>query len=85
MRIGEPAPAGVTVRTIGFNGTNSIVFENDGRIQQNNRGTMTLCDARGADDARGLIVEVSGQTRLAADTTSDGVLEDHLVTALACP
>lgn len=85
LRIGEPAPAGVTVRTLGFNGTNNVVFQRDGRVQQNNRGTFTICDARGAAEARGLVVEVSGQTRLAADTNGDGALEDHLVTALVCP
>lgn len=85
LRIGEPAPAGVTVRTLGFASLGNVVFQRDGRVQQNLRGTFTICDGRGANESRGLIVEVSGQTRLAVDQDNNGSLEDHTNTALVCP
>lgn len=85
LRIGEPAGDGVSVRSLGFSSINNMIFQADGRIQQNLRGTLTICDARGADEARGLVVEVSGQARLAVDTDGNDTLEDHTTTALVCP
>lgn len=89
LRIGEPAPAGVTVRTIGFTGPSSIAFEADGRIQQRSTGSVQVCDARGASDASGLVVSVSGQARLATDedgNTLDDVRDEAFVAQdIACP
>lgn len=85
LRIGEPAGQGVTVRTANFPSTANIVFQDSGRVLQNISGTVTVCDARGANDARALIVEVSGQARRAVDTDANGVVEDDTVTSVACP
>ncbi|MEM6484847.1 MAG: GspH/FimT family pseudopilin [Pseudomonadota bacterium] len=85
LRIGEASPPGVTVRTVNFAAGTSITFEDDGRILQDIQGTITVCDARGANEARGFVVQISGQTRRAVDGDADGVREDHTDTALACP
>ncbi|MFT4872316.1 GspH/FimT family pseudopilin [Congregibacter sp.] len=85
LRIGEPAGQGVTVRTVNFPSPANIVFQDSGRVLQNISGTVTICDARGVNDARALIVEVSGQARRAVDTDANGVLEDDTVTSVACP
>lgn len=86
LRIGDPAPAGVTVRTLNFPAATSVVFQEDnGRVLQNVGGTFTVCDARGAASARGIILAVSGQGRLAVDTDANGVSEDNAGSSLACP
>lgn len=85
LRIGEGSPQRVTVRTVNFPTTTSITFEDDGRILQDTDGTVVVCDDRGADEARGIVVQVSGQGRLAFDNDGDGVLEDNAGTALSCP
>ncbi|WOJ96492.1 GspH/FimT family pseudopilin [Congregibacter brevis] len=85
LRIGEPAPQGVTVRTVNFPSTAAIVFTDSGRVLQNISGTVTVCDERGVNEARALVVEVSGQARRAVDTDGNGVVEDDTVTAVTCP
>ncbi|WP_439100694.1 GspH/FimT family pseudopilin [Congregibacter sp.] len=85
LRIGEPAPAEVTIRTVNFPSTANIVFQDSGRVLQNTSGTLTICDARGVNDARALVVEVSGQARRALDTDNNGVVEDNTVTSVVCP
>ncbi|GAB5413064.1 MAG: hypothetical protein Cons2KO_06670 [Congregibacter sp.] len=85
LRIGDPAPAGVTVRTINFPANTAVVFQENGRVLQNVSGTFTFCDARGAASARGIIVAVSGQGRLAVDFDANGTSEDNLGSSLACP
>lgn len=52
----------------------------------NAAGTFFVCDERGASEARAVVVNVSGQTRLARDTGgSAGVLNDHDGADLTCP
>jgi type IV fimbrial biogenesis protein FimT len=85
LRIGEPAPDGITIRTVNFPSTGNIVFQEDGRVLQNVRGTVTVCDARGVNEARAIILEVSGQGRRAVDTDANGVNEDNAGSPLVCP
>ena len=85
LRIGNSAPAGVTVRTVNFPANTNIVFQDNGRTLQNTAGTVVICDARGASTARGIIVEVSGQGRRTVDLDANGVDEDNVNTPLACP
>ena len=87
LRFGEEAPAGVTVRTLGFQGTGQeIVFAADGGVLQGQVGSLVICDARGAGDAAGLVVSVAGQTRFAVDGDDNGVVEDHTGgTDVTCP
>jgi type IV fimbrial biogenesis protein FimT len=85
LRIGDAAPAGVTVRTVNFPSAANIVFQDSGRVLQNVTGTVTICDDRGATEARGIVVEVSGQGRRSVDSDGNGVAEDDAGGALACP
>lgn len=48
-------------------------------------GTISICDSRGAGEAKAIVVSVSGQTRLARDSGNDGVLNDHNGTNMSCP
>ncbi|MEL7045019.1 MAG: GspH/FimT family pseudopilin [Pseudomonadota bacterium] len=87
LRVGDEAAGGITVRTVGFQAAGQIVFAADGRILQGLNGTVVICDDRGAEEARGLVVTVAGQPRFSVDTDDSGIVEDHspAVTDVACP
>ncbi len=52
--------------TLTFSQAN-IIFGTNGIASSGATGTFTLCDSRGADKARGLIIGLSGRPRLATD------------------
>mgnify|MGYP001801586778 CR=1 FL=1 len=90
LQIGNPAPAAITIRSINFSTSPNIVFEDSGRILQDADGTVTVCDDRGEASARAVVVQVSGQSRLAVDTDSNGIVEDNTSTLgsasdISCP
>jgi len=85
LRIGDPAPENISLRTSNFPAPGSLLFVESGRLNNIAPGTFTICDARGAEFARGVIVNVSGQPRLAADSDGDGTVEDHDENAVTCP
>lgn len=85
LRIGDPAADEITVRTANFPAAGSIIFIESGRLDRDQPGTITICDARGAAFARAVIVNVSGQGRLAVDTDDSGVVEDDAGNEVACP
>jgi len=60
---------------------NKIVYSSDGLATT---GTFTLCDARGATHAKGLIIGVGGLSHLAVDDDSNGIPEDHEDNDLEC-
>ncbi len=86
LRFGDAAPGGVSVRTVGFQGTGQeIIFAADGRVV-GQPGTIVVCDARGAEDAAGLVVSVAGQARFAVDGDDNGIVDDHTGGAdVTCP
>ncbi|MDX1817839.1 MAG: GspH/FimT family pseudopilin [Marinobacter sp.] len=52
----------------------------------NAAGTFVVCDDRGASEARAVVVNISGQTRLARDTGGTaGVLNDNNGADITCP
>lgn len=52
----------------------------------NAAGTFVICDERGASEARAVVINVSGQTRLARDSGGTaGVLNDHENADITCP
>lgn len=88
LRIVDAAPVDITIRTTGFINTSSLVFTDSGRVLQSANGTLTVCDGRGVSDARALIVEVSGQARMAVDGDGNGVVQDHTASGgadVVCP
>jgi len=62
-----------------------ITYINSGLASAGSASTFTLCDARGASDAKGLVIGTSGRPRLAMDSDDNGVLEDISSTDLVCP
>ncbi len=70
--------------TLSFSQTR-VIYARDGFARPGSAGTFTLCDTRGAEQAKGLVVGISGRPRLSIDSDSNGVLEDGTDTDLACP
>jgi len=62
-----------------------ITYARDGFARPGSAGTFTLCDTRGTEFAKGLVVGVSGRPRLAIDSDSNGTLEDGDDADLVCP
>lgn len=48
-------------------------------------GTLRLCDNRGAEEARGIVISNTGRPRLATDSDADGIVEDGSENNLFCP
>ena len=70
--------------TLSFTQTR-VIYARDGFARPNSAGTFTLCDSRGASEAKGLVIGVSGRPRLAIDSDSNGILEDGDDNDLVCP
>ena len=85
LRVASAAPDGMSVRTVNFASTSSVLFRDDGRLSQNDSGTFVICSALGVTEAAGVVVGVSGQSRLTVDADSDNVEEDDEGDAVSCP
>ncbi|WP_417568312.1 GspH/FimT family pseudopilin [Marinobacter sp.] len=92
LRISQALEGGNTMRIAGLTsgGGSFVQFSGNGfpippGIGLSAAGTITVCDSRGAGAARAIVVSVSGQTRLARDTSGNGVLNDHNNANITCP
>ncbi len=74
-----------TLRTTGFANSSFVQFFDDG--MPSSAGTFVLCDSRGVSRASGVVISISGQTRLAVDENSDGIVNTHAgaATNVSCP
>lgn len=74
----------VTLRTQHFDVADRVIFAPDGTVTAS--GTFTVCDETGAREASGLVVNVSGLTRLSVDGPDSGtIVEDNLGADVVCP
>jgi len=62
----------------------NITYAGNGIASSGLNGTFTFCDTRGAENAKALIIGVSGRPRLATDSNSNGILEDANDVDLVC-
>jgi len=92
LRVSQGLEGGNTMRIAGLtsNGGSFVQFSGNGfplpsAIGSSAAGTITVCDSRGVGAARAIVISVSGQTRLARDTSGDGVLNNHNNTNVTCP
>ena len=76
IRIFGPAGAGVTITSIvatgSFTNDDGIVFDRLGGVEE--AGSLAICDGRGLEWARALVLNVSGQARLATDDDDDDIV-----------
>lgn len=82
LRVGEPLSGGNTFRVSGFAGNAFIQFDGSGQpvspgVLGTVDGSLVVCDSRGDEFARGVVVMVSGQTRLARDENNSGTVNLH--------
>jgi type IV fimbrial biogenesis protein FimT len=92
LRISQALEGGNTMRIAGLTsgGGSFVQFSGNGfpvpsGIGLSAAGTITVCDSRGTGTARAIVISVSGQTRLARDTSGNGVLNDHNDANVTCP
>ena len=77
IRIAGAYPNGITVRSGGsFTDTGTVIFDELGAVADN--GTLIICDEDGVQEARGVVINLSGQPRLAVDENdpADGIVND---------
>jgi type IV fimbrial biogenesis protein FimT len=79
----QPLSGGNSLRTSGFSSANYLQFTGDG--MPSSAGTFTLCDARGANYAKAVVVSVVGQTRQAVDTDDDNIVNNDANSNVSCP
>lgn len=71
MKVGEAAPPGITIRGVNFPNDGVVAFNPQGTT--GDRGTFQICDSRGgAGRASAVILNRSGQPRIATDEDGDG-------------
>ena len=69
IHVHAPLPGGTTLLGAG----NMVGFNSRGSTGDNQ--TLVLCDPRGYQDARGVVVSPSGRSRQAIDSNDDGIRE----------
>ena len=91
LKVGGALSGGNTLRIVDLTSDSGgfIQFASNGfpvPSGTNNSGTLVVCDERGAPEARAVVLNVSGQTRLGRDTGGTaGVLNDHDGNDVTCP
>lgn len=90
LQVGRELEGGNTLRTLGFPNAGFIQF--DARGVPNSSGTLTICDERGADHAKAIVISVVGHVRVAVDqdplTVNTGgtfPVNDHTGADVTCP
>lgn len=85
LRVSGAGGTGITVRTANFGDSGGILFDADGLAEE--RGTLVVCDTKGAEYASAIVLNRSGQARLATDDDANGVVEDDQDPAVnvTCP
>ncbi|OMH34034.1 GspH/FimT family pseudopilin [Motiliproteus sp. MSK22-1] len=84
LRFQEKLDGGNILRTSGFSfatdGQLSFAptgFMRTGTTSSATAGTFTLCDDRGSEEARGVILTIAGASRLAVDENGNGRRDNH--------
>jgi type IV fimbrial biogenesis protein FimT len=84
LRIGQGVSGTITVRLRNFTDAGAISFDDDGMAVD--RGTIVLCDDTGPAGASAIVLNLSGQSRLAVDEDDNNTLDEDDGTEVdACP
>ncbi len=68
----QPLSGDNTLRTVGFDSAKSFQISSLGA--PSSAGSFVVCDSRGNAFAKAVVILVSGQTRIAVDEDSDGIV-----------
>jgi type IV fimbrial biogenesis protein FimT len=82
LQIGSPLTGGNTLRST----RKFVTFQNTG-FSSGSQCTLRFCDARGAVEARGVVVSAQGRVRRATDGNGDSIedVDGTAATNLTCP
>ena len=87
LRVQGQQSGQLTVRSSGFGQQGRLQFDRTGAVAS--VGTFTVCDTRGDEFARAVVINISGQSRVAVDedASKDGIVNDHGGTSsnVTCP
>ena len=83
LRISEELSGDNTLRSTGFASDTLLSFNNRGMVSSS--GSFQLCDDRGASDAKAVILNISGQSRLATDDDGSESVNIHSGGDISCP
>jgi type IV fimbrial biogenesis protein FimT len=80
LNVKQAVPGNITVD---FSAT-QVIYAGNGIARAGSNGVFTLCDSRGDEAVRGLVISPSGRPRLAMDSDDDGIVEDASNNNLSC-
>lgn len=85
LRVEQALSGGNTLRTAGFPSSQRVSFNSQGMVSTT--GSFKLCDDRGANEAKALVINISGQTRVATDDTTpaNNTVNLHDGSEIVCP
>lgn len=75
IRVEDAQSDVVTVRGLDTP-NNRLIFDSEGMLVRTS--AFVVCDNRGDTQARAVVINVSGQTRIATDDSGDGIVDTHL-------
>ena len=82
-QVWQSVDQGISIRAFGFSSTSAITFGVEGDLVAG--GSVIVCDEQGDSEAIGVIINVSGLSRIATDSDGNGVVEDHTGADVECP
>jgi type IV fimbrial biogenesis protein FimT len=83
LRVGPALAGGNTLRTLGFGNAGFIQFDDAG--SPGSAGTFILCDGRGAEEAKAIVLSIVGQSRTAVDEDANSIVNSHAGDDVTCP
>jgi len=87
LRVGDALSATYRLSSSSNFASNSqVTFSADGTLANDDgRGAFTLCDSRGASNAKVIIMNAIGRTQRGYDDDDDGIIDDHDGVNAVCP
>lgn len=85
LRVSESLTGNNTLRTSGFTVDGAVQFDSTGIPDA--AGTFTICDDRGAEKAKSIVLSVIGHARVAVDEDEprDEIVNNHAGANVTCP
>lgn len=76
LRVGDKLDGDLSLNASGFANNSLFRYDARGQLQDLDGGWFTLCDSRGASEARAVVVTNIGRPGMASDTDGDGTPND---------
>ncbi len=83
LRIESTLSGSNTLRAYGFGSTAFVSFDKSGMVSST--GSLILCDSRDAEEAKAIVINLSGQSRIATDDDANSKVDVHDEKDVVCP